>query len=125
MMRLLKLDAWTQPARAALEPCANSFDWPLIVQDVAEGRAELFRCSDDYPAGDSYAVLRIDGGELVIVAAAGVDAHRLFEAALAIAAGNGLRMIRFHSKRPGLERLLARFGPAEVERVYRVAVQHG
>jgi hypothetical protein len=116
-MRLLKLPALTDEAAATLRPHASADDWEAIVADLEAGRAELFQCPNR-----TYAVLRVDGEELVIVALSGCDAVPLFQTALDIARGNRLRRVRFHTQRRGLERLLTAFGPVEVERVYRVPV---
>lgn len=119
MMRLLKMDRLSDEAAAKLRPHVPDHDWPLIVADIEAGRAELFLCP-----GRTFAVTRVDGDELVIVALSGSDAVPLFETAIKIAAANRLRQVRFHTQRRGLHRLLAKFGPVEVERIYRVPV-HG
>lgn len=115
MMRLLKMDALTDEAAAKLRPLFNAHAWPKIVADIAAGRADLFQCP-----GRTFAVLRLDDDELVIVGVCGRDAVALFETALQIAQANGLRAVRWHTESKGLARLLGRYGPVEVERVYRV-----
>lgn len=114
-MRLLKMDAMTDEAAAKLRPLFNAHTWPKVAADVASGRADLFLCP-----GRTFAILRLDDDELVIVGVSGQGSVTLFETALKIAEANQLRAVRWHTERRGLGRLLARYGPLEQERVYRV-----
>lgn len=91
--------------------------WSGIRNDILAKRAQLFQCPDD-----TYLVLRIEGTELVIVACVGRNSNELMQRCLEIAQGHGLLSIRFHTKRRGLPRLIKRFKPYELERVYRVNV---
>lgn len=115
MMTLTKLAGLTDQAAERLAPLFNPPAWARVQADILTGRAELFRCP-----GETYAVLRVDDDELVVVAVTGRDAVPLFEVALAIAKRNGLAAVRWHTERKGLGRLLSQFGPLEVETVYRV-----
>lgn len=91
--------------------------WSRIRNDILAKRAQLFLCP-----GDTYLVLRIEGTELIIVACVGRNGDELMERCLEVAHAHGLTSIRFHTKRLGLPRLIKRFNPVELERVYRVNV---
>ena len=67
-------------------------------------------------------ILRVDGDDLVILAAAGHDGNAMMKACVELARTLQLKNVRFHTSKKGLPRLLAKFKPVEVERVYEVRV---
>lgn len=72
-------------------------------------------------------LLRRDGDELVIVAAAGaLPGVNLLDVVLPhIEAASGARWVRIHTQRRGMGRQLARHGYKAAEVVYRKEIKHG
>lgn len=91
--------------------------WAQIVEDIETKRAQLF-----YVCNDSYLVLQTLPDELLILAYAGCDANMTMEICVEIAKQNKLSSIRFHTSKKGLSRLLKKFKPVEIQRVYRISV---
>lgn len=109
---------WSPQAADLLARAFTHGNPEVIGADVRAGRAGLFAVRDGATLGALF-VLRVDGDEGVIVAAAGgvpgVDltaevlpaVERMF---------SGVRRIRIHTSRPGMAKKLARqgYGAAEV-----------
>lgn len=109
---------WSPAVAALLARAFTHGDPEVIGADVRDGRAGLFAVCQGDTLGAVF-VLRIDGDEGVIVAAAGgvpgVDltadvlphVERMF---------SGVRRIRIHTSRPGMAKKLTRqgYGAAEI-----------
>ena len=117
-MRVLHLPELTPAAEEKLSTVGDPYVWQRIVADIAAGRSQLFLCPND-----TYIVLRIEGDELIFVAAVGSDSSGLLELALDIARVHSLKFIRFHTARKGLARLVKKYNPIELHTVYRIPVQ--
>lgn len=116
-MIAVELKGLTPEARRGLEGTLDA----LLEQDVAAGLAQVW----ELDAGSSYAITRLERGglnELVICAYRGRDAEGFLELCLQGARAQGVRSIRFHTRRPGLARLIHRYRPDLAEYVYRVDV---
>lgn len=104
---------------------ALCFDDPAalagVARQVESGRATAFAADYDGEIVGAF-VLRVDGDEGVIVAAAGdLDGVSLVPLLLRHIEGrfNGCRAIRFHTVRPGLARVMAEHGYKGQEVVMR------
>lgn len=107
----------SEHARERLQTVGDPATWARIAEAIEAGRADLFACP-----GSTYVVTQLQHDTLVVLAAVGVNAEGFFAALMTIARANNLRAVRWHTRRRGLGRLLASFGPVEVERVYEVAL---
>lgn len=101
--------------RRVLAPAMGS-DARQITAEVEAGVSRLIRYADG-----SRIVCRlerdINSAELVVVAGAGRDAWGKMAEIAALANQKGWS-VRFHTRRPGLGRMLARLGFVESERVF-------
>lgn len=92
-------------------------DLPAIARECLDGTSELFHLR-----GYGWLVTRTEvrpgGDELVIVAAAGKGTAEVLPVLQQIARKNNCATMRAHSRRPGMARLLKRYGFTERERVY-------
>lgn len=109
----------------AAELLAQCFTVPGALDQVAgqvqEGRAQLFAVDDGGGIIGAF-VLRVDGGEGVLVAAAGkLDGADLLPLLLPQIEGRfiGCHAIRIHTARPGLVKLLGALGYSGQEIVMR------
>ena len=91
-------------------------DRDRIVEAVTDGMAELWRVDN----GAAYLVTGIDRDELVVMCCEGRGASEIADAVVAAARRRGLSSIRFHTRRPGLARLLSRYCTDPAEHVYRM-----
>ena len=94
----LTFTRWDSEASAILKPALPGTSRQFIKRQVKRGDAGLAR------VGKLAVVLRVEGNELVVVAAAGrglLPATRLI---FKFARDNGLSTIRFHPRRKGLHR---------------------
>jgi len=122
-------EPWSEEAGRALAR-ALADGGPDVRAEVEQGAAELFRVP-----GLGWIVMRIEEHlsgrrELVIVAAVNLERRELAAAAtlpglIALARAQEVHSIRVHSARPGMGRLLERFGFRAVERVYRLEIGDG
>lgn len=88
-------------------------DLAAIADDIARGSATLICCEG------CFFVLRGEGDELVIVVAEGKNLKAAAPQIVNKAKKDGFKTLRFHTKRPALNRLLSGYGFKEQERVYR------
>lgn len=79
-------------------------DGNLIEHDVKIGEAFCWQI------GECYAITRRDRDELVIICLAGKDIKSAGEAIVESARNAGCKSMRYHTKRPGLVKLLKEFG---------------
>ena len=113
---------WSALFAELLAPCftvAGALD--AVARQVEEGRASLFAADAGGEVVGAF-VLRVDGGEGVIAAAAGrLDGVDLVPALLPHIEARfvGCRAIRLHTPRPGLARLMAAQGYSGQEVVMR------
>ena len=116
-MKIEKIYPWSAEAERSLCLCLRD-DRDAIVRGVNERGLECYRLWD----GDAYMVTRVEEGELTCVCYQG---KRLVEACAWMRAQCqrlGLRSMRFHTTRPGLQRLLRKFDFKHAEHVFRSKV---
>jgi len=96
-----------------------------FVSEIASGDCLLFMF--DLPAGEYYAIVRPQGPVLVVCALAGFGSgsQSAIDYLFNMALGGGFDSVRFHTKRSGLHRMLKRYDPREVERVFEIGVSGG
>lgn len=108
---------WTPEADEGLSYALGE-DRDIIAAAVNAGRLELFRLW----GGAAYMVTRVERGTVTCCCYQGERAREagrwLFERARAL----GLHRVRFHTKRPGLARLLSEFGFEHKEHVFEARV---
>jgi hypothetical protein len=115
---------WNPEAERALKKAnASKGDLQAWRAEVDSGQAQLWQV-----AGDSvgYLLTRVERypngeDELVLVAGAGTNCRPLISWAMKLAASHGIRSIRTHIKRPGLQRIYESLGWHLSERVMRFA----
>lgn len=102
-MNIVKLSEWTDEADEALRPVTANEHHQMMCE-VNDGISELY-CID----GNSWLITRIDGDELVVCCYIGENvkevAAKLWDAANAA----GCKYIRFHTQRPGLNRMMREY----------------
>lgn len=115
---------WTYSVHSALLP-ALGVDINEIKQEVISGECMLFLVKPS----KTWVVLRVEGNELVVVAMVGSGAITVSQALYDECVKQGMNSLRFHTKRPGLARLLKKFNPVLIQQtheyIYKVSVQHG
>lgn len=116
-MQLTRLPALSEAAASELRRGGPASLWADIVSDVRQGWAHVFTTTNG-----SYLILRVDGDDLVILAASGHNGNAMMQACVELARTLKLKNVRFHTAKKGLPRLLSRFNPVEVERVFEVRV---
>ncbi|HEV7283951.1 MAG TPA: hypothetical protein VGN75_03765 [Kaistia sp.] len=107
-------------ALAHLAPAIEPELLPWLAGEVRDLRAVLVPCVRDGERVGSV-VLRLDGDELVIVAAGGSGGglcKEFLPVVEAAARRSGVSRLRAHTRRPGMRRTLERLGFRETERVY-------
>lgn len=118
--------AWGPEASAALKRAnASKGDMQQWRADVDAGTAQLWHIAGD---ANGYLLTRVETyangeDELVLVAGAGTNCRPLIAWAMKLAEQHGIRSIRTHIKRRGLQRIYESFGWELAERVMRFA--HG
>jgi len=122
---MLELCRWSE-ARPVLRSAGTlGDDEQSIEQCVADGGAVAWRVN----GGSAYMLTRAEltdqGAELVIMCAAGRGMDTAMPSIIATARQGGFETIRFHTRRPSLGRLAARYGYRERERVYAVETCDG
>lgn len=94
-----------------------------IADEIARGISQLWLI------GDAHMVTRVETHnnkrELVIVCLEGQGSQAIADEVYRIAQLNQISSIRFHTQTRGFERILRKFAPVEVERVYKVQVNYG
>lgn len=103
---------WNDQAAAALLPVMGN-DAPVLRSEVQAGRSELHRID-----GNSYMITRLEGDRLIVPCFIGENLKQVAAAIYAAAKKVGCRSIQFHTERPGLQRLLADFGPVCIGQYY-------
>jgi len=97
-------------------------DLPEILAEVEQGQAEAWRID----GGKAYMVTRIESGtqghELVVVCFEGRSLRQYAEHIIDKARAAGCGSIRYHTDRPGMGRMLERFGFEVAETVYRALI---
>lgn len=116
-MQIERMREWTVEAEEGL--CyAVGDDRDVIAASVNAGRLECFRLM----GGAAYMVTRVERGTLTVCCLQGAHAHQVAEWVFARARELGLARVRFHTRRPGLARLLKRFAFAHYEHVFEARV---
>lgn len=108
---------WTDEAERGLSETFG-FDREAIIEGVQAGTLECWRIN----GGKAWMVTRIEQRELVVCCLQGSGLARLAPVIYRIAQRNGLRAIRFYTRRPGLARMLKRYGFVAAETMYRCEV---
>lgn len=113
---------WSPDVARALKR-ANASKGDLITwrREIDSGEAQLWHLAGD---AQGYLMTRVERyangeDELVLVAGAGCNARPAITWAMKLAADHGIRSIRTHIKRPGLQRIYENFGWELAERVMR------
>lgn len=96
-------------------------DAPLVFSEIASGVCALWELN----RGQIYMVTRGEDDQCVIVALAGCELHEVAPAIIDAVSASGFESLRFHTKRPGLGRMLERYGFSELERVYSLDLTGG
>ena len=114
-MKLERLPYLTEEAAHGLRE--STAGWPEVASQIACGACELYRIN----AGQAFVVLREerDIGELVVSAFEGSGLREFADLLVKWASAKGFRAIRFHTTRPGLERMLRHHGVELAEYVYK------
>lgn len=104
--------------RDRLRPAFGN-DEAFIVADVERGLAHCWEI------GHAAMITRREGDELVVVALAGKGLSDIAPDICEAARRAGCKTIRFHTRRPGLYRLLQHVGAELREYVFEIQVGHG
>ncbi|SRR5258706_1820716 len=116
MLTIAKIPQWSDAAELGLGETLGKFRDELADQ-VNRGIAELWRLGRR-----TYLLTRLDkwahGSELVVCCLKGEGLHEIAPVIIERAKKQGIDSIRFHTTRPGLSRLVSRYGFRESERVY-------
>lgn len=120
--------SWGPALAAILAPsCSVPGDLHSIGAQVESGQAVAFAVDDGGGIVAAF-VLRVDGSEGVVVAAAGALGHESLISLLLPgieARFVGCSAIRFHTERPGLARVMEKFGYVGQEVVMRKELNYG
>ena len=111
------LPKWTPAAAAGLGETLGD-DRDKIASQVDVGIAQLWRLND----GESWMVTRVEQTELVVCCYKGKNAVEVMGLLFAAAKRQRLTSIRFHTQRPALARMVAKFGFDECETVFRAKI---
>lgn len=112
---------WNDDLEITLAQSAGA-DMACVRADVKAGLAKAYRVKHDDNGTDSWAVLRGDGEQLVVVCYEGRDLKHAAKAIKDIAAKSGFNEICFFTEHPALARLIADLKPTLVQYVYLVEV---
>lgn len=130
---LVKNEPWNDGAAAWLIPaCDEEYPITALQNDCENGICSLFNVYGENGHVASM-VMRIDDGgarELVVVAGGGYFAHGSLYKILtpyveAIAAANGCKYLRGHTRRKGIGRLMQLAGWEQSEIIFRKQVDDG
>lgn len=132
MQKVLKVIAGEWNAQAAfwlLDACDDTYTLDALAYDVQRGACSVFHVFDGQIQVAAF-VLRLDGIDLVVVAAGGYLPHSsLYELITPyvekLARENGAKFLRGHTDRRGVGRLMENAGWQLSEYVYRKEVAHG
>lgn len=103
-MNIEKLNNWTPEADHHLKE-VTGYEHDYIVDDVNSGKSELFTINND-----TFMVTTLYDYELVICCLVGENAEELAKAVYQAAKEKGVKNIRFHTQRKGLQRMLSKYG---------------
>lgn len=105
---------WIQAGRALIPALGKDADF--IRQQCETDQAVIYRFN--HHQGDTWVVLRGEDSELVVVAMAGAGLHQVAAKIIESARVSGFASLRCHTKRPGMARMLIRYGATvrEVDR---------
>ncbi len=120
-MEIEKLETLSPEHAARLSPLFyTAAEWRAVTNDLATERAELFSLN----RGESLAVTFFDTtlNEIVVVAFVGRAVTQFGELIQAVAVNNGATAVRWHTRRPGLARLLKKWNPVDIQTVFRCPV---
>ena len=95
-------------------------DGVLLAEDIEEKKAQLWECD----GGDAYMITRIDRHDLVICCYEGKNVKHMMPHMIDAARKEGLKTVRFHTKRPALARLLKDYKPELSEYVFKIPVDN-
>lgn len=116
-MKIERIRQWTQEAEEGL--CyALGEDRDIIAASVNAGRLELFRLFE----GEAYMVTRVERGTVTVCCYQGGRTREAAEWLFEHARRLGLGRVRFHTRRPGLARLLKGKGFEHREHVFEARV---
>lgn len=96
-------------------------DASLVFSEIKTGVCALWELNH----GQVYMVTRGEDAQCVIVALAGCELHEVAQNIIDAVTASGFESLRFHTKRPGLGRMLERYGFSELERVYSLDLTGG
>jgi hypothetical protein len=103
---------WNETACTALKPALYD-DIDFVANEVKTGRSELFFIDEC-----GWIVTRIEGTDLVLVAASGKNGYAVLGALVELAKKNKLKNVWIHSRRYGMERYLKKTGFQLYEKVF-------
>lgn len=95
-----------------------AYDWPELAQEVEAGVVGLYEVNQ----GRAYAVLRNESPELVVCVYQGEGLKQFADYMYENAGKNGFKSVRFHTRRPGIARMIKHLNPEPVEHVLRVKI---
>lgn len=130
----IKQEAWNGQAAKLLQPaCDDQYNIADLGLDCINGVCSLFNVYDDAQDHIASFVLRIDGGpvrEMVVVAGGGYLAHGSLYKLITpyveeVARANRCTVLRGHTHRKGVGRLMEKAGWSQSEIVFRKEVSHG
>lgn len=108
-MKLRKVSGWCDEAEAMLAPTLTH-ERDGIVQGVNAGRLELWQVND----GAAWIVTCVAEGELAVCCVAGEGLPAIARTFVGLAEVNGLRRVRWFTKRPAMKRYLERSAGLDV-----------
>lgn len=116
-MNIERIRQWTSEAEEGL--CyALGDDRDIIAAAVNAGRLECYRLF----GGEAYMVTRVERGTVTVCCYQGARAREAAEWLFEHARAKGLGRVRFHTRRPGLARLLKGFRFEHREHVFEARV---
>jgi len=114
----LLLAEWSESFAAAIASALGS-DSEFIADEVKNGVCQAWLFVDGKET-IGHAITRLETETLVVVAYEGKDVEAFADMIVRICETKQLPYARFHTVRPGLNKLLARFNPEPLEYVMRV-----
>lgn len=130
----IKQQAWNEIAAKWLRAaCDDLYTVDDLARDCGAGHCALFNVFNDAQDHVASFVLRIDDGpvrEMVVVAGGGYLAHGSLYKLITpyveeVARANRCKILRGHTHRAGVGRLMEKAGWSQSEIVYRKEVPHG
>ena len=112
---------WSESFAAGISKAAGS-DLSFIQDEFKRGGLQLWEYRADGENLTGYAVTRLEGDTLVVVAYEGQNVLDFGWFIVSICELKGLAYARFHTQKPGLIKLLAELEPEPLEYVMRVPI---